>query len=297
MVLRLGIDGVEDVTRWSRDECCPTICLDLCGLMCAYIALLPNGPLWDYHKMTAMEKLQSDNGMDPCAGACLPEVDSCRSLVHYAMYLGQTLHSLIHNVLWPTLREASPDTAVTTLDSWLERLAWEDCYKTLCRKPMYNALSQFEIPGVDGCPPIYCDFDLNQDLDCAVKRGIVRTLARINRGFIKNQDGFNFVLEPLGVKLDSVHQEPCPTDYEIPVQCCPPTIRLSNIDGTIEACPTRTMQCDSSEPTRISAAFNTGCDVPAGLPAQIYPNLAAAECIVRSLLHKSCPNILVVDYC
>lgn len=297
MVLRLGIDGYTDTTALPSDDCCVHPCMDLCAVMCAYIDLLPNGPLWDRAKQEAMARMTEGNGTDPCEAACSVVPDSCASLVQYAMFKGQMLHDLVAAALWPALRESNPDTAVTTLDEWLARFEWEDCYRTLCRRPVEGQLSQFEIDGGEGCPPIYCEVKYPDALDCAVKRGTVRAIARANRGFIRNLAGFNFILEPLGAQVTPVYANECPTDYLQPADCCNVQIRLSNIDGTIEACPPPDYRCQQAATERLSVALHTGCDAPAGLPTTIYPNLSAAECIVRSLMPRNCPSIIISGYC
>ena len=42
-------------------ECCPRplIEIDRCGLMCSFVELLPNGPLWDVPKARALAWLRS----------------------------------------------------------------------------------------------------------------------------------------------------------------------------------------------------------------------------------------------
>jgi hypothetical protein len=51
--------------------------------------------------------------------------------------------------------------------------------------------------------------------------------------------------------------------------------------------------CETNMPLpKIPASWSRGCDVPAGLPGEIWPGVLAAECIVRSMLPEKCPSII-----
>lgn len=322
----LGIDGSVARAIGPRDGCCPpSICsIDLCGLMCNYVNLLPRGPLWDKPKALAMDWAKAC-----CAagtldeGECLPP-KGCTSLAAYALYTARRLFVVLQEALWPALREASPYTAFTTLDDWLVRLGWQDCFAAGCRDPYLGALTPVEIPGP--CKPVYVDLDYGDDLTCAVKRGIVIALWRLNLGIIRNLDAINFVIAELGAVLSPARVSckedlPCPCetadcaggvmsscpepDEENPGDpsetvdpCCLPcrhvVLTIAPSRGWLVKCTPRTCDpvslcdrgvCPPAEGCEtVEARYARGDGDPEDLPDFIWPGVLAAECIVRSLL-------------
>lgn len=292
MTTVLGADGcVESAIIPTTDCCPPPLCgNDLCGTFCAFINILPTGPMWDYWKERATTYFQSDPN-DP--SKCDPIIDpSCPSLIQHAIYVVLKLRDIVHNALYPALRESDPTTAYTTLDQWLERLQWEDCYNQHCRSVLLGEITPLEI--WTSCGPVFCPPGFSDELECALKRGIVLALTRANMGVIKNLCGINWIIEPLGAKVTPKNIQPNP-DPAFMGQCdsyCPEGIEfeICKISDTIPGCVDTTV-CDTTMPRPdVIAYFDRGCDVPAGLPQVIWPGVLAAECIVRSLMPQTCPN-------
>lgn len=285
MTIRIGADCETDEATRDPDPCCPRdICeVDLCGTMCSFIQLLPNGPLWDRAKAHGIDFFRSYSWCDPFC----PDPDPCYTLVNYAAYSGQRLYHLITSALWPALRESSPETAVTTLDDWLDRLGWQDCYNAACRDPRLGVLTPYEVQGP--CGPIYCPIETPPELECAVKRGIVRALSRLRMGIIKNVCSINWVIEPLGAYIESFPRtcilEGVEVAYNVEEECCQGARWLiCGIDDKIEACPDELCTGDRT-PRRIDTlVVRDPCNSPAGSIERLRPNVLAAECIVRSLL-------------
>lgn len=217
----LGIDGKVCQAALPRDNCCPpSLCqIDECGLICNLINTLPRGPLWDRAKIEALQAVSAD-----CGGSLtLP----CHSIVSHSVYAGKKLYNLLMDALWPALRESSPYSAYDTLDDWLVRLGWQDCFDCACRSPDIAGLSPLEViytgeitptPGpCDGtmtigspdavCPPTLGDirhcFTITypDDLACAVKRATAIALHRLSMGVVKNVDSINFVIAELGARI------------------------------------------------------------------------------------------------
>jgi hypothetical protein len=248
--------------------------------------------MWDYWKAAAISNFQPGSP-DP---DCNPIYsDQCPSLVQHAIYCVIKLRDVVHNALYPALRESNPATAETTLDLWLERLHWEDCYRQHCRSVLLGDITPYEISGP--CGPIYCEFEIPYEISCAVKRGIVLALTRANMGVIKNVCGINWIIEPLGVEIKPIfplapitppnpNPDPCESDCldNVSFEICPTS---DTLPGCVESV------CETNTPRpRVPAKISYGCDVPAGLPAEIWPAAIAAECIVRSLMPKTCPNMI-----
>lgn len=271
------------------DDCCPPdLCgVDLCGLLCSFINLLPSGPMWDYWKASAISHFQSSNpDLRQCEALYSPD---CPSLVQHAIYTAIKLYDLWQNALFPAVRESDPNTAVTTLDDWLERYRWEDCFRQHCRSVLLGTLTPFELPGP--CGPIYCDIDIPEELNNAVKRGIIIALTRANMGVIKNLAGINWVIEPLSARVQPRNQTPC-EDLDGPEpcaeDCCQLEFEIVNFGGTIPGVYDTTACNENTPRPKVPASINLGCDVPAGLPETIWPGVVAAECIVRSMLPLTC---------
>jgi hypothetical protein len=252
------------------------------------MGLLPSGPLWDYWKAAAISYFEQNPNPDP-AECPLIKDPRCPSIVLHAIYTVLKLRLVVHDALWVAYRESNPYTAVTTLDAWLARLRWEDCYNQHCRSNLLGEITAQEI--WTECGPLFCPVDFPEDLVNAVKRGIVIALSRANMGVIKNLCTLNWVIDPLGAVLtpilpaEPVVSEPCD-----PYGCnetqkfliCHSRDWLEGV-GSGDVCDTRL-------PRPRIPAFSSGCNPPAGLPNVIWPGMMAAECIVRSMV--LCPGMI-----
>lgn len=318
----LTADGCQDVAAPTEAGCCPPpLCgNDLCCTFVAFFNLLPSGPIWDYWKAAAISYFNNpDNDPAECPLITNPQ---CPSLVLHAIYTVLKLRKVVHEGLWPAYIEASPFTAVKTLDYHLEVMNWEDCYQTHCRSMALGPLSPVEVLGV--CGPEYCPPPYPEELVCALKRAIATALTRANMGVIKNLCGINWVIEPLGAELKPIYAvpvvDPCPPD--IPPEDCEPTPE-DEIDKTclsidcdpfdcaeakqfflcqsrdwLQGCGTGDV-CESNVSNRVQAWFQWPCmeEQIAGMPDIIWPGVLAAECIIRSLLPCGGANIEITRCC
>lgn len=218
MTTRLGIDGVATVGVLAPDGCCvPPLCnLDPCALVCNFVQALPTGPLWDRPKAETISRYHAIAGIGSCAPVPCPS--SCATIVDHAVYTALRLYDGLLGALHPAIREASPYTAHDTLDEWLARLGWRDCYDCACRDGAVAGLSPIEIWGPiansDGlCEgPICCPQEYSLDLQCAVKRGTVIALHRLSLMPRRTVAAINFVLAPLGAALEPVCYRDIPLD-------------------------------------------------------------------------------------
>jgi hypothetical protein len=288
----LTADGCQDVANIDDPSCCmPPLCgNDLCCTFVEFMQLLPSGPLWDYWKNAAISYFQSHDDPAECPLVSDP---ACPSLVLHAIYCVLKLKDLVHNALWVAVRESSPYTAITTLDDYLARLQWEDCYNQHCRSVLLGELTPYEI--WTECGPLFCPVDFPPELIAAVKKNVAIALTRANMGIIKNMCSINWIIEPLGAEIVPIYPVPSPG---------PPPAEPCNMcmtdDIKFEIHTTRDWLsgvgsgdvCDPKQP-HVPAWWDWGCDKPAGLPDTIWPGLLAAECIVRSMLPVTCPPIIV----
>lgn len=282
----LTLDGMQELVSFPEDNCCaPSICeIDVCALICNCIQLLPSGPMWDRQKeLTALRYSNLDCHGVACGDATASD---CASLADYAAYTGRVLHYALFYTLWPAIRESDPRTAFTTLDQWLDRVGWQDCYSAACRNPMLGKIAPFEIQGE--CGPVYCGTSCaSTELTLAVKRGIVLALVRLAMRPIRNLANLNWIIEPLGAVL-TVRESSVPESGECAAfpqfNLCP------NADKTIESAPANG-DCGFI-PKRISAACTSNCE-GFGL---FYPGVAAAFCILISMfpLRTCCDPELIV---
>ena len=270
LATRLGIDGLAPSAILSDPTCCPpSLCqIDACALACNFVHSLPSGPLWDKAKRTALAKLS-------CAEPITFD-ETCTSIVAYAGQAGLHLHMLLREALWPAIRESHPATAFDTLDDWLDRLGWQDCFRCACDCIDYDrgeGRPPYELIQSDG-RSICCPSEAPEGLTQAVKKNIVIALWRLRLGIIANLDSINFVIEPLGAHLAP--------DPETEDGCCVPAFILSPISDSIAAACL--IECPRGEPCpAVQAYWLLNCD-GAGDDRRIYPGILAAECIVRSIL-------------
>ena len=292
----LTADGCQDVQHNDWYYCCaPPLCgNDLCCTFVNFFQLLPSGPLWDYWKRKAIEYFQVSDDVSQCP---LIKDPQCPSLVLHSIYTVLKLRSYVHGPLWEALRESNPYTALSTMDHWLERMRWEDCYLQHCRNVFLTGMSPYEIMGE--CGPEFCPPDFPPELLCAVKHNIIIALSRAQMGIIKNLCAINWVIEPLGAKLTPKLTPKI--DAGLPLNPLVPCNSTCDQDElAFELCHTQDWiyGCDDGDvcttqelPPKIQAWWEWGCDTPAGLPSgKVWPAVLAAECIVRSLLPSHCPN-------
>jgi hypothetical protein len=309
-VTKLGADGCVPFTDIDYEGCCPPpLCgNDLCCTFVAFFNILPSGPLWDYWKAAAISYFERSEDPAECPIVKNP---ACPSLVLHTIYTVLKLRGIVHDGLWPALRESNVYTAVTTLDDHLARLQWEDCYNQHCRSVILGEITPMEI--WTECGPLFCDPEFTPELELALKRAVAIALTRANMGVIKNLCGINWIIEPLGAALVPVYSPrfdcidppdppypdnivPC-VDPPVPEDCCEENTTCS--DTAFKIIRTRDWIegvgsgdiCDTLLPRpKIPSDGSRGCDKPAGLPDLIWPGVLAAECIVRSLMPPTCPT-------
>lgn len=281
MSLILGADGITEAGVIVEGGCCPPNPCDIneCGFICTFIQLLPSGPLWDRPKREALEYYSSGD-------TCERTVESdAASVVSHSIYTAKRLLDLIRGPLWESYRESSPETAFTTIDDWLDRLGWVDCFDGACRDKTLGCLTPYEIP--TECGRYFCKPDIGDDLELAVKRGIILSLTRLQMGIIDNLDSINWVIEPLGSVVSSVDGECNSFSIGPSSGTLPRTVELS--------CPTTQSQRELIR-TPLDAFYETGVCDPVGLPEKIWPAVLAAECIVRSIMPR-CQKITITRTC
>lgn len=305
VTLTLGVNGnVPRATdELETDGCCADpLCLDFCNVACAFTELLPIGPMWDCTRDAALSHFTTGGTYDPgnpyqCP---LPEL-TCPSMALYAIYGARVLTDMVSSILAPAIQEAYPATANNTLDDWLERYDWNDCYASICRSVALDGLSPYE-NDEDACDNGYCAPEYNVEFERALKHNILQALVRAQKGVIKNLDGLNWIIAPLGAQLRPVapfpdyiiaHQEgncdtdelatpPCGCD-DLQLEICPNAERLAG-------CPTTGAICGTAVGT-VPALQVYDCGGTRDAQ-NLYPGVLAAECILRSLLNRRCPSIL-----
>lgn len=285
MAIKPGADGcLEAADILPGGECCPPGLgeISYCAMACSFIALLPSGPMWDRPKAEAMAFYQEQQAAGICGPAqCAPkpeQANSCHSLVQFSVYLSNILMDMLLNALWPAIRESDPFLAVTTIDDWLLRLGWEDCYRTSCRSTG-SVLSPYEIDVP--CGPLYCPVAIPADLECAIKRALVHSLSRIQMGGIRNLCWINWVIEPLAAEISIESSEEDCSNLIVVISATSDTLPKCPID----LCPAAINLPQGTVPAKVQPKYSEdSCDFPLGLPFEISPALFSAECIVRSLL-------------
>lgn len=270
MNYRLGIDGLAPYGTETDLTCPPSSLCDYTeqGLACSFQSLLPSGPLWDRDKE------------DPNYGVSHGRT----SLAAYAAYIGKVTFSIIQNSVWVAIREANPWTAVTTLDDWLVKLAWQDCYGA-CRDPNLVSMSPFEVMGM--CGPLYCPPEYPGKFELALKSAMVKSLYRMRLGIIQNIAAMNFILEPLGAEVVTSWKDGI---SPLPGACRPDMICVT-INKTRDYLEIPKLNC--ADDAEYSPAYTDQvCDVAMGVPQFVWPNLVAAECILRAMLPMNIKCVL-----
>lgn len=288
----LSADGCVEVGEETCNviSCMPPLCgNDLCCTFVAFMNLLPSGPIWDRWKTEAISYFESNDDPTACPIVTDPQ---CPSLILHSIYTVLKLKNLVHNSLWPALRESNPYTAVTTLDDHLARLNWEDCHRQHCRSVLLGELTPYEV--WSSCGPVFCAPEFPAELECAVKRNVAIALTRANTGVIKNLCGINWIVEPLGAEIKPIIPEgeiPPVPDEECASLCMPDIMfEVCYTRDWIEGCLVGDV-CNTREiPPQIQAYWDWGCDRPAGTVERIWPAVLAAECIIRSLMPPICPT-------
>lgn len=297
----LTADGCVQTVGALPDDanyCCP---IDICNItsgnvMCSFVSLLPNGPLWDRAKEERMTKYY--------AGPCEPEprcfTGVCASVVDYAIYSGYRLYYLMRGPLWASLRESSPYSAVETIDSYLTLYGWENWWETLCRDPRLgpSTLDCVATNPDDGSnfQPVYTP-QIPEALNDAVKRAIAISMHRLQMSPIKNICGINWVIEPLGAVLRPPpgpgYLDPCGSEM---------FWELCNVSETIDSAVG--LSCTQQEPYPIQAWFEINslqfdaasgtCQATGPDKVKVWPALLAAQSIALSMLPaKYCKQPIV----
>jgi len=310
-VLNLGVDGTIASGVIDPDGCCndpfctgATVAEAQIATACGVLDLLPSGPMWDRQKIEVREALVANGGFPDGTADIFP----CPSMAVYAAYLAQVKYDYIHEILGVTVRESQEHTAVDELDDWLERYNWIDCFRNNCTGTYISMFSPYRSAGASGCGS-YCATNFPADFECALKHAILQSLKRLRRGVIKNLDGINWVIEPLGAELTTPAAYPtevqdwldngCPSDCG-PDNDCPPCwcdqvqLELKENVTELPGCPTADSFCDRTLPPPVPAVQDYTCaDDLVPVTIQIYPGVVAAECIIRSMLGRNCPNIIL----
>jgi hypothetical protein len=293
----LSADGCVEALEPVDSSCCPPpLCgNDLCCTFVSFFNLLPSGPLWDYWKQAAISYFQYSDDPAQCP---LLQNPQCPSLVLHSIYTVLKLKGLVHNALWPALRETNPYTAVTTLDDHLARLRWEDCYAQHCRSALLGAITPLEI--MTECGPLFCPPDYPPELEAALKRAVVIALTRANMGVIKNLCSLNWIIAPLGAELiPDYTPRPQPLIYDPcdPHNCSDFAFTICYTQDWLPGVGSGDV-CDTLTPLpHVPAYWDRDCDSPAGLPQRVWPGVLAAECIIRSILPPLCPSDKIVRCC
>lgn len=285
----IGLDGDMPVGVIPSDGCCPPdICsIDVDVLACGIVGLLPSGPLWDASKQAAID----------CHGACgncdMPtDVDQklCGSIVQHSIYAAHKLFYYINSSLWPALRESNPYTAWSTMDSWLDRLGWADCYNGYCRDPHLGTMTPYEILGE--CGVVYCPPTFSEELTRVYKRGVITALWRLRHGIVQNLASINFIISSLHAEL-VIDPDFDPASGE---QACLILRSTSDYAPVVlkEPCPRNDTTILAAQ-KQVKLYLTPGDGLCAGGPRRAYPLVLAAHCIVRSMLPTCCKICLARD--
>jgi hypothetical protein len=239
----------------------------------------------------------------------------CSSLVDHAIYSAKKLYNALFDNLVPALRESNPYTAFDTLDDWIERLGWQNCYACACRDVLASDMAPIAILNECG-EPYCCPLPFSGDLLCAVKRGVVIALSRAQMLGVRNLASLNYVIAPLGA---TIHAR-CEGAANLLMGCGPycggdcKTPILMVCPSRNDLCACEKLECPRSTDmplpgttslgyvkapcSRMIQAYYEPCMMtdPVGLPAKVWPGVLAAECIVRSLM-PMCSKIKIKGCC
>jgi hypothetical protein len=280
-MMKAGADGLVEVGTIIDGSCCPPdLCeIDVCGLICNFVKLLPSGPLWDVPKQAALDHYQSADCTDE---SFVPDILSgCMSIVVHSVYAGHKLRTMLSEILWPAIRESDPTTAFDQMESWIMRLGWKDCYEGACRDPDLGPRTPYEIQ--TQCGNLFCEVDMPDVIRWAYLHALIQALVRLRMGIIKNLASINWVIEPLGAKL-----LPGPGAS---ATACPLQFTLAPISSTLPGW-TR-LSCPAMEDelaiirSQVPGSFVPGPCNGVSRSGPIWPGLMSAECIVRSILPRN----------
>lgn len=293
--ITLGRDGMAPTGAIAPDLCCGSdiFCVSESADICGMMDLLPSGPMWDYAKSKTLEEV-ADAGGIPAGGF------SCTTMASYAADLGVMMNHVRKNIIGQSIREACEFTAVHTLDDWLARYGWEDCYRSFCRSEYASTLSPYE--GQLECGIGYFPTDFSEEFERALKHNILIALRRLRYAGIKKLSVINWIIEPLGAELrtPAVYPADVQAYLDDPSTCtvdCPPCfsgsiqLELHSISNELNGAPTEESFCSSDQPTPVNAeqSYTNGTD-PAVL---LRPGLFAAECIIRSMQPAGSSEIFI----
>jgi hypothetical protein len=276
-----GIDGrVALGTIDTSGECCtPRLCdISEKQIACAYVDLLPNGPLWDRNKDRVRSAIAEDD---------LASLD-CPSVPLYAAYVGRLMYSMIQSVMIPTLRELDPMTASATVQDWLAQFDYTDCISQCSKSTLNTVPLHPQIPYDPELLAAPCVPVLPDDLQAWTDRAKLTALTRYDLGSIGNLASINWILEPLNAVLAPVIEDSITIDdVEYPcsgVSCCNSCFTLTPLSdevtlSTVTACSTETSQI---------AAFIETDECSPGTVVKYYPALDVALCLVYSLVSRPC---------
>lgn len=287
--LRLGADGDAPAGPMPSDGCCVHMeRRSACDLACSFVELLPSGPMWDRPKYEALRLLREQTVCDP---PCRPD-RACITMVDYAIYVAHVLADMLDRFVWLPELERRPETAMHSLDDWLDLYGWRDCHDRQCG-------------AVDGLPEEWTEPDdcgdrsfcapvLSDAQETALKRAIAVALMRASRGGIRNLGNLNWVIRPLGARIEPVQPWPQPVQDWLgnpvgdpPCFCDVARLRIVPEVGFIPVVPP-----EAGNVATVPASANVLCN---GNDVSVYPGLAAAFCIVTPLLRAQCPVIVEVE--
>lgn len=304
--LKLGADGMRPYGVVKSDGCCvDPICAPFCETACSFLDLLPTGPMWDRQKLEVSQFFASQG--QNCDG--LVFTPECPSMVSYAIYGARALQDMVRNILWPAIRESRPETAVTTLDDWLDRYGWPECERANCGSVYYpmSATAAAEtdqtVCGQDTTCTVHCSDSYAPEFAAALKHATLLSLRRAQRGVIRNLDGINWVIAPLGASISPA--TPWPDDVVAmlagdcdigpdgpPCFCDVAKFVIKPNAETIAGAPTESGPC-GADPTPVAALQQ--CIAPDAPINPVYPGVAVAAIIANSLLTKKCPTIISIE--
>lgn len=230
----LGIDGYAECGDVSWITCRPTnpCNIDPCSFICNFINYLPSGPMWDEAKEHGRRNTQLICSGGTMAQLCPPDT-FCSTIVDHARYVAQRTLFVLQGPLMGMVAESSPYTAFLSLDDWVKRSGWFDCFNSSCRDPSLGALTPVERlclrrmchdtsegKQMAGDPwamgPVYSPPEFDPALVRAVKRGIIIAMDRINMEAIRTIDSINFAIQELGAEISVKKVE----DYATATTAC-----------------------------------------------------------------------------